>query len=69
MLLHLAQAANYASKNVENHPGPIRAAACAMIFFNRITNAAIAPDYVEKLEVKAGKAVLEALISVNDKKI
>ena len=65
MLFHLAQASTFQSKRqVADHPGPIRAAACAMIFFNRITNAAIAPDYVTVLEKKAGKAVLEALISI-----
>lgn len=62
MLLHLAQAATHESKVLENHPGPIRAAACAMIFFNRITNASITPAYVDVLELKAGKAILKALI-------
>ena len=63
MLLHLAQVCTYQSTRVENHPGSIRAAACAMVFFNRITNQAIAPDMVSPLEIKAGKAVLEALIN------
>ncbi len=63
MILHLAQTCTKQSKIVKNHPGPIRAAACAMVFFNRQTNEMIPPDYVEALEIKAGKAVLEALIA------
>jgi uridine phosphorylase len=62
MLLHLAKVCTYQSKRVDNHPGSIRASACAMVFFNRIENAAIPVDDVEILEVKAGKAVLEALV-------
>ncbi|KAJ3304266.1 hypothetical protein HDV03_003003 [Kappamyces sp. JEL0829] len=63
MLLHLAQACSKQSKVVKNHPGPIRATACAMVFFNRITNAMIPPDSVEELELKAGRAVLDALVA------
>ena len=64
MLFHLAQASTFQSRQVADHPGPIRSAACHMIFFNRLSNASIAPDYVNVLEKKAGRAVLEALISI-----
>lgn len=63
MILHLAQACTHQSRIKESHPGPIRASCCAMIFFNRITNAAIPSDYVDVLELKAGKAVLDALVA------
>ena len=63
MLLHLAQVCTFQSKKVVNHPGPIRATACAMVFFQRLTNMGIAPDVVEPLEYTAGQAVLEALIN------
>jgi uridine phosphorylase len=63
MILHLAQTCTHQSRIVASHPGPIRASCCAMIFFNRITNAAIPPDHVNVLELKAGKAVLDALVA------
>jgi uridine phosphorylase len=63
MLLHLAQVCNYQAKKVPNHPGTIRASACAMVFFQRTTNMAIGTDQVEPLEIVAGQAVLEALIN------
>jgi uridine phosphorylase len=63
MLLHLAQVCTYQSKTAPGHPGPIRAAACAMVFFQRTTNMAIGVNDVEPLELTAGQAVLEALIN------
>lgn len=65
MIFHLAQACTFESRLVKEHPGPIRAAACAMVFFNRNTHEGIAHDYVDQLELKAGRAVLNALIETD----
>ncbi|KAJ2999921.1 hypothetical protein HDV02_001440 [Globomyces sp. JEL0801] len=65
MILHLAQCCTHEFKTQENHKGPIRAAACAMVFANRKNNAFIDGDIVEKLELEAGKAVLDALVNTS----
>ncbi|KAJ3246409.1 hypothetical protein HDU78_007126 [Chytriomyces hyalinus] len=66
MLLHLAKCSG------RNAPGngatvepelSIRAAATTMIFADRLGGAFITPEQVEELEVSAGKACLEALVS------
>jgi archaellum component FlaD/FlaE len=41
---------------------PIHAAACAMVFAERLTNKFITQDIMDELEVAVGKAVLDALI-------
>lgn len=61
MLLHLAQVCTYQASKSPKHRGPIRATACAMIFFNRLTNKAIDPHAVDQLELNAGEAILKAL--------
>ncbi|KAI8915803.1 nucleoside phosphorylase domain-containing protein [Gorgonomyces haynaldii] len=63
MLLHLAECCTTQSKLVQDHRGPIYAAACAMIFANRKDGAFIDPETVDSLEFAAGKAALEALVS------
>ncbi|KAJ3262244.1 hypothetical protein HK103_002657 [Boothiomyces macroporosus] len=62
MILHLAQCATFESKKNPNHPGPIRATACAMIFFNRNTTEAIDHDLIDELEKNAGRACLDAIV-------
>ncbi|KAJ3325187.1 hypothetical protein HDV06_004977 [Boothiomyces sp. JEL0866] len=62
MILHLAQCATFEAKKNPEHPGPIRATACAMVFFNRSTNEAIDLSIVDELEKNAGKACLEAIV-------
>ncbi|KAH6578845.1 hypothetical protein BASA50_000231 [Batrachochytrium salamandrivorans] len=58
MLLHLARCATFKSPDAG-----IRAAACAMVFADRNTNAFIAPETVHQLEDKASIAILDALVS------
>jgi uridine phosphorylase len=57
MLMHLATCVSAKRR------GPIRAAACAMVFANRISGDFITQDTIKALEAEAGQAVLEAIVS------
>lgn len=57
MLLHLARCARDPAK-------PIKAAGCMQVFADRLANAFIQPEQVDKLEPIAGRACLDALIQV-----
>jgi uridine phosphorylase len=63
MLFHLAQVCSAQAEKDVDHPGGIRAASCAMVFFNRITNESIDVTSVENLEFEVGKILLETLIT------
>lgn len=63
MLFHLAQVCSAQSKKDVEHPGGIRAASCAMVFFNRITNQSIDVGIVENMESEVGNVLLDTLIS------
>ncbi len=57
-LLHLAAACRPVGPG---HPGPIFAAACAMVFAQRHSDAFISHQDVKTLEARAGRAALDAL--------
>lgn len=65
LILHLAKVCTHQSKLVENHPGAIRAAASAMVFFQRASNDSIVVDKIPQLEIDAGTAILDALVSLS----
>lgn len=67
LLNHLAISAN-ASKSVQSgQQGTIRMGAVQMVFANRSSQAFITPEQVEILELWCGKAVCEALVSIQIK--
>ncbi|PWN50955.1 purine and uridine phosphorylase [Violaceomyces palustris] len=63
LINHLAESANAAAGS--NDGKKIRTGAVQMIFANRTTSDFITPDECEKLELWAGKSVLQALASIN----